>query len=331
MILLHELIGAGYEVCLMTMSESNQPEPYPFQVLRKPSLREQIKWFAWADLVFENNPVLKLSWLNLWFRRPRITAVHTWILQAGQPKSRAAKIKHWWLKKASQVIMVSKALQREILPQSSVVPNPYQNELFRIDPTIEKNKSFVFLGRIVSDKGLKVAIEALHLLLESMELAVEDKQKLELSVIGKGPQEEELQHLIQKLGINEKVHFLGMLKESELVYVLNQHQFLLVPSLWEEPFGMVALEGMACGCIPIVSNSGGLPEAIGEAGLLFEKGNSNALAKQLLKLIKNPDLQSGFRLKAQKHLKKHTASYIAKQYIEHIDTYDGKRPQHSTQ
>ena len=97
---------------------------------------------------------------------------------------------------------------------------------------------------------------------------------------------------------------------------LNKHNFLLVPSVWEEPFGLVVLEAMACGCIPIVSNSGGLPEALGNAGLLFDKGNLNALVEKMEYLITNTTLRDNFRNEAISHLKNHNSEIIGKKYLD---------------
>ena len=51
-----------------------------------------------------------------------------------------------------------------------------------------------------------------------------------------------------------------------MVEELNRHEIMVVPSRWNELFGVVALEGMACGCAMLVSDGGGLPDAVGYAG-----------------------------------------------------------------
>src|SRR5690606_40338743 len=92
-----------------------------------------------------------------------------------------------------------------------------------------------------------------------------------LTIIGDGPEAPVLKALAVKYGLEHKVDFKGSLQGKELVDCLNQHKLILVPSRWEEPFGNVALEGMACGCIPVVSDGGGLAEAVGHAGLTFQR------------------------------------------------------------
>lgn len=321
LILTTELTQAGYEVCLMTMTESESSDHYPFRVVRKPGLWEQMKWFRWSDLVFENNPVMNLSLLNAWFRRPRLTAIHTWIGHPGSPVTFTVRFKRWWTGRADSVIVVSEAIQKSIAGQSTVIQNPYEDELFYVRPEIKRSSSFVFLGRLVSDKGLQLALEAVRKLLDSPSLSATEKEKVQLTVIGDGPQQAELIAQTQALGIEAVVDFRGVLKEKALARALNEHQFVLIPSIWEEPFGMVALEAMACGCIPIASISGGLPEAVGRAGLLFEKGNSDELAGQMTRLLQDKTLRQDLRDKAQGHLKQHTAKNIVRQYISCIEKF----------
>ena len=55
----------------------------------------------------------------------------------------------------------------------------------------------------------------------------------------------------------------------DVVALLNRHLIIVVPSRWQEPFGLVALEGIACGCVALGANCGGLPNAIGGAGATF--------------------------------------------------------------
>jgi glycosyltransferase involved in cell wall biosynthesis len=321
MILATELTKAGYEVCLLTMTEKEGKDNHAFRVVRNPSFKEKKVWYKWSDFIFENNPVLSLSLLNWWYKRPRITAIHTWIEHSGASPTWTSQFKKWWVRKAELTIVVSKALQKSIGPQSAVIPNPYQNDLFRAYPKIIKTKSFVFLGRLVSDKGLKVALEAIQLLLQSPLLSADEKKAVRLTIIGEGPQKEELIPYIQTLGITAKVDFLERLEGTVLSQTLNEHVIILIPSIWEEPFGMVALEAMACGCIPIASKSGGLPEAIGDAGLLFEKGNSEELARQMIRLLQDQSLQQQLRRNAKEHLAKHRAENIVSQYITYIEKF----------
>ena len=101
-----------------------------------------------------------------------------------------------------------------------------------------------------------------------------------------------------------------------LVEELNRHRFMVVPSRWDEPFGIVALEGLACGCIPVVSNCGGLLEAVGECGYSFQSGDAKDLARVLASLSQNKNLEPQLFEKRLVHLKKHSAKVVAERYLE---------------
>jgi len=168
----------------------------------------------------------------------------------------------------------------------------------------------------VSDKGADLAIKVIGLLnaLGSARTS-NGANEFFLTIIGDGPDRKKLEELAHNLGVASRVVFTGVLEGMSLVSRLNRHRYMIVPSLWEEPFGNVALEGMACGCIPIVSDSGGLPEAIGDAGLVFASGDVAALSACISKLLDDKLLESRLRTAARIHLQKHLPDRIASRYL----------------
>jgi glycosyltransferase involved in cell wall biosynthesis len=208
------------------------------------------------------------------------------------------------------VIAVSDAVRARCWPQAVVIGNPYRQNLFRILPDAIRNRDFVFMGRLVPDKGADIAINALHQISSLIK-----NQLLNLTIIGNGPEHDNLQSLAQKLGIANQVKFTGSLRGEELVSCLNAHKYLLVPSTWEEPFGNVALEGIACGCLPIVSDGGGLPDAVGKAGLVVKRGSIDALVKGMQEIFTNPDFEQELRSAASTHLANHHPDVVTKRYL----------------
>ncbi len=93
---------------------------------------------------------------------------------------------------------------------------------------------------------------------------------------------------------------------------MNRHRCLVVPSRWAEPFGIVALEGVASGCIVIGSNAGGLPEAIGPGGVTFPNGDTNSLAERMKEAMTSIQLN---RLDVESHLDIHRGLGIAQKYL----------------
>jgi glycosyltransferase involved in cell wall biosynthesis len=125
-----------------------------------------------------------------------------------------------------------------------------------------------------------------------------------------------MQELTKRLGLEEQVQFRGAQSGSELAATLNQHQILVVPSKYDEPFGVVALEGIACGCALIGSSGGGLPEAIGPCGITFLNGDVAALENALERLLARPQEREGLIAAGPKHLIQFQPPLVAQRYRE---------------
>jgi glycosyltransferase involved in cell wall biosynthesis len=300
---------AGHQVRLITWTSSTGDKAFPFQVIRQPGVAALFKEHRNAEVVFENNPSLRLSWPAVFFNKPIVVALRTWINRIEGGMAWQDKLKIHWLKCASAVIAVSDAVRKRCWPEATVIGNPYRQNLFRVLPDVQRTRDFVFMGRLVPDKGADIALKALH------NLSTGTTSLPTLTIIGNGPEQEGLQELAKTLDVESQVNFTGSLRGEELVACLNQHRYLLVPSTWEEPFGNVALEGMACGCLPIVSNGGGLPDAVGNAGLVVERGNVDALTKGIQTLFNDTELEQQLRNAATTHLANHHPNVVSKKYL----------------
>ena len=175
-------------------------------------------------------------------------------------------------------------------------------------PGFARDNALVFVGRLVSDKGC-------DLLLHAIKLLRDENVFPELTVVGRGPEEENLRRLTADLGLDRQLTFAGQKSGAELAAILNRHQILVVPSRWAEPFGIVALEGIACGCVVVGSENGGLKEAIGPCGVTFENENLDALAAQLKRLLNDPGARNSLRQHASEHLAKFQSDTVAAAYL----------------
>ena len=147
--------------------------------------------------------------------------------------------------------------------------------------------ALAFVGRLMHNKGAHVAIEALARLIDT-----EGRPQWRLTVIGSGDTGyvRHLEDLSEERGVSERVVFLGQVPSTSIPSILARHSVLVVPSLWEEPFGRVVIEGMAAGCVVVGSEVGALPEIIesGETGILFPPGDAVSLANSLQWLVVEP-------------------------------------------
>jgi glycosyltransferase involved in cell wall biosynthesis len=233
-----------------------------------------------------------------------VISVRTWIRGNDGDIRWIHRFKKWTLRRVDAVIAISEAIRKDSFGGAVVIGNPYRSALFRVLPEIPRKISVAFLGRFVSDKGADLLIRAF----------TAAGCGVGLTLLGAGPEEAALKRLAAELGVNAR--FAGALHGEDLVRELNRHEVLCVPSVWEEPFGNVALEGMACGCVVLGSNGGGLPDAIGPAGLLFERGNARDLAEKLSSLLADSDLKNSLRSKAPAHLENHREEVVAARYLD---------------
>lgn len=306
-ILADEFVAAGHSVELITQTPDSSESEWSFPVTRGPSLRRLAQLLNWSDVLFQNNISLGSLLPALCYGRPTVVVHQTWIRNVHGRFAWNDRIKRALLHRVTNVA-VSDAVARGLRVPCEILPNPLRDDLFRIISERNRTKSLVFVGRLVSDKGVDLLLRALFQLKE-------DNLTPALSIIGQGPEEGNLRGLAATLGIESQVTFLGQKSGEELAQLLNEHQVIVIPSRWAEPFGVVALEGIACGCVPIGSASGGLKEAIGACGLIFPNDDMQALARALEKALTSVDLLENFRAVAPTHLLRFSARKIASAHL----------------
>lgn len=137
-----------------------------------------------------------------------------------------------------------------------------------------------------------------------------------LTIAGDGPERANLEKQAAALNLQSQVEFVGAQTSGQLAKLLREHEILVVPSLWREPFGIVALEGIACGCVVVGSAEGGLTEAIGPCGVTFPNGDARALAKAIATLLADPTERDRLRQNAVAHLARFKPRHVAGLYLD---------------
>lgn len=100
--------------------------------------------------------------------------------------------------------------------------------------------------------------------------------------------------LVESLGLRDAVHFLGPVPESDLIAFYNLADVFVFPSLYEG-FGFPPLEAMACGTPVVASRAASLPEVVGDAGLLVDPRDPEALAAAVHRVLQDRELAEGLR------------------------------------
>jgi len=137
-----------------------------------------------------------------------------------------------------------------------------------------------FAGRLVPEKGADVLLDAFAKIVRR----VPDAQLL---IAGGGPERDRLESQIRSLHLTNSVRMLGHLSREDLESHFGEAWVQVVPSRWEEPFGIAAAEALMRGTAVVATNHGGLAEFVhhGETGFLVAPGDADALADALLFLL----------------------------------------------
>lgn len=303
-------LRAGHEVVVVTQTQDAGSRTFGYEVVRRPDARRLLRIAAWCDVWFQNNISLGTLWPLMLVRRPVVIRHATWIERPDGSRSWRDHLKRFVLRYAV-CISNSSAVAASMPVASTVIGNPYQDHLFVDMPGIDRDRDLVFLGRLVSDKGP-------HLLLEALDQLRALGHRPTVTFIGAGEESDSLRARVEAMGLAANIEFVGPRRGTELAQLLNRHRIMVVPSVWKEPFGIVALEGAACGCVVVGSSGGGLADAIGPCGPTFPNGDATALAHALRRLLESPDEMRAYRAGAPAHLQRHTVDAVTARYLEII-------------
>lgn len=288
------LAARGHEVTVIT----NTPGDSEAGVLRQPKTGELLSALRRSDAVLQSNVSVGLAWplVTGLVRRPWVVVNHT-------PIARTSGERNWrdHLKVASlrgaRVYSVSDYLRQVTLPDSGVMPNPYDAAVFHDTGSGQRAGDLLFVGRLVPAKGLDVLVDALARLKAL-------GRPRHLSIAGGGPAQAAVEAQVERLGLTDSVTWLGVLRGSALAEAMRAHKVVVVPSRPQPPeaLPLVPLEAVACGCVVIATRQGGLPESVGDCGLLVEPEDPAELATAIDRLLGDPELQRELLSHREHHL-----------------------------
>lgn len=317
---------AGHVVKVVTATCQSDESKLPFDVVRRPSPPRLLGLVRWSDVVFHVNISLRTWWPLVFIHRPWVIAHHTWIARTDSSLGLRDRLKHFLTRFAAN-IAVSQAIAGHLTVPSTIIGNPYRDELFRRDRLATRDIDLIFVGRLVPDKGVDILIGALKHLRERNFFP-------NLTIVGSGPDLTRLRTMVEQFQLAGQVEFLGMRTGEALVEQLNRHRAIVVPSRWQEPFGLVALEGIACGCRAIVAESGGLLEAAGPLAIVFKHKSDLALAAAIERTLKEKFDWEKYWRSVEEHLRTHRAGEVARRYLEVLTkaslVRESHRPKRST-
>lgn len=305
-ILAEEFTQAGATVTVVTNTPGPE-EDLVYTVVRQPSHKLLRGLARDSDVILQNLISLRTLISLIPSRKPIVVTHQSWLRRTDGTRGLENYAKLLALR-ACHNVSISKAIAKSLPVDSVVIGNPFEAKAFEGRRDAPRDRDIVFLGRLVSDKGCDLLLHAL----------AELKPKgltPSLTVIGDGPEMPTLKALAVQLGLTAQVEFLGGVQEGR-GEIVARHRIMAVPSVWAEPFGVVALEGVASGCALVSSSQGGLPDAVGPCGLYFPNGDVKALALALEQVLTDPALRTNLISAGPEHLEKFQPAFIAARYLD---------------
>ena len=276
----------------------------PYTVLKQASWKTHIREVRHADVVLMFSASLRFIWIPLLLGKPLVVNHYTWLPWRQRPLVCA-------LQRLACLFTINVAPSRIVAhvygQRTLVMPNPFDDRMFRAQAGALRDGDLVFLGRLVEEKGVDLLLIALSMLRE-------EGFRPMLALIGTGPAAQSLHQLGEELKLTDQLHWVGSKAGEALAHELMRHRVMVVPSRWREPFGIVALEGLACGCRLVVPDHGGLMEAAGITALTFSKSEPATLAAAIKKALESPRSEAE-AVAISLHLESFSVKNVAHTYL----------------
>ncbi|MEA2214376.1 MAG: glycogen synthase [Solirubrobacteraceae bacterium] len=199
------------------------------------------------------------------------------------------------------------AMQNGIDP-GDLEPVAADLDALRAEYAAPDEKLVLLVGRLVYEKGFHLALDALAPVIEKL-------GGVRFLVAGTGSAEAELRRQAWRLGLHRKGVFLGWVGDDMLHSLYRISDLCIVPSIYE-PFGIVALEAMASGCLCVVADTGGLREVVpgdGTVGLRFPSRDTAALGAILERVLTDDEERAQLIGEAREHVLRFDWAEVASQ------------------
>jgi glycosyltransferase involved in cell wall biosynthesis len=176
--------------------------------------------------------------------------------------------------------------QTTFFPSAGPTTAPQGNRAFRIG----------YVGRLVEEKGLDDALESM----------ARNAAPVSLAIMGEGPHESRLRQRVREIGLSDRVTFQGWGRPAGVAAFLRSLDALVLLTRTtrtvREQFGRVIVEAQACGVPVIGSQSGSIPDVVGDGGWIVPERDPESLGQLLSNLAANPALVRAKRTAACKNV-----------------------------
>lgn len=343
LVLARELSARGHRVVVASdvAAPPGFDAQYNFEVIRGRSFAQLVRFARQADVVHTNGHSMLAHPLAAAARRPLVvthsglqaaclagsgfhdgercgsvlrTCAHLTAKHRGGVHAARQLIRHaaarLALRQTAEHVAVSAFVQRRIrVPGATVIHNCADTSVFKPRADEPAGDRFLFVGRFVEEKGVE-------LLLRVVARCANRGSPVRLDLVGAGPLEDRLRRLAEELRVVKWVEFRGRLQGEDLASAMRKSLALLVPTLCEEAFGIVAAEAISCGRPALVSNAGGLPEVVDGTECVLPVGDEAAWAETLLRFRAEPLWRSSIEERLPVIARRFTEATFTNSYCE---------------
>lgn len=306
-LLARTFVELGHEVRILTRCPDSVWELPSVDVKHHPTKNEIWDSFLWADAVIAQGPCLSFCWPLLFLKRRSLLVYHI-LPDFRKIHQLAVRL----MFRHAKWYGVSHFMADQI--GGEMIPNPYDDALCedvsQQNRLLERSLDLVFVGRLTPEKGIFFLMEVMR------ELANREIIP-SLTIIGDSYGAEVFSSY-EKEPWWHAVRIVGHMSQRQVLGELKKHKVLVLPSLWEEPFGIVALEGLAGGCAVITSDRGGLPEAVGGHGEILSPDNVQLWADAIKRLLEDTNKRRHLLAGVHDHLNRHSCQQVAEKYLQEL-------------
>tara|TARA_B100001093_G_scaffold429848_1_gene425276 strand:+ start:30 stop:1112 length:1083 start_codon:yes stop_codon:yes gene_type:complete len=257
-----------------------------------------------CDLVHLHNPMVEGVWHAKKVNKPCVMTIYNWRRKGIHPRLLAWR---WAVSQSDRRWYISEFVwdSWEKKRRQGSGRLPVVSRMPQAETSLEKRKGFLFIGRWVPNKGIRILLEA-YARLEV------DPKEWPLTMIGDGPLREEVLHTIQEKGI-QGVQLPGFVSESERHRYTRDAKWMVTPPHTQEDLGLTPLEARSVGVPCIATTDGGVKETAGPHALFCKPGDIDSLTECMKKAIpmKDSHYQELSRL----------AKVDLEQYVRPLDEY----------
>lgn len=247
--------------------------------------------------------------------KPLIQTMHsTEFDKASSPREKFITLEKKGMDAADKVVAVSNYTKRILMNKYNiagrkieVVYNAIKQKRIPAKKKEGTIKYILYLGRLKYQKGIPFLIDGADIVLKK-------EKNVKFLIVGKGRKQYEakLRRKVKKLGLTDKIIFLGYVKNKDYYYK-KAHLFVM-PSV-SEPFGITPLEAISNGTPVLISKQSGISEVL-KSCLKFNYGDSKDLAKKILFLVRNKKVRNRLRRKGLREIRNFTWESVAQQTLD---------------